>query len=110
MMDAQEGLLENTAEDLKEVENEINNYKVQPKHKTMTLDEIVAQCVLFIIGGHDATTTTMTFLAYQMALNPECQEKLLKEIDETWETHVNKCFLILVKYKDFIYIIYLSFI
>ncbi|XP_023219444.1 cytochrome P450 3A41-like [Centruroides sculpturatus] len=87
MMDAQEGILENTAEDLKEVESEISNNKLQPKHKTMSLDEIVAQSILFIIAGHDTTTNALSFFCYEMALNPECQEKLLKEIDETWETH-----------------------
>ncbi|XP_067143001.1 cytochrome P450 3A8-like [Centruroides vittatus] len=97
MMDAQEGVLENTAEDLKEVENEINNYKVQPKHKTMSLEDIVAQSILFIIGGHDPTTATLTFFCYEMALNPECQEKLLKEIDETWQTHDNVDFDIVSK-------------
>ncbi|XP_023219754.1 cytochrome P450 3A41-like [Centruroides sculpturatus] len=97
MMDAQEGVLENTAEDLKEVDNEINNYKVQPKHKTMTLDEIVAQSVLFIIAGHDQTTITLTYFCYEMALNPEFQEKLLKEIDETWEKHGDVDFDIVAK-------------
>ncbi|XP_067124930.1 cytochrome P450 3A9-like, partial [Centruroides vittatus] len=97
MMDAQEGVLENTAEDLKEVEDEINNYKVQPKHKTMTLNEIVSQSVLFIVGGHDPTTATLTFFCYEMALNPECQEKLLREIDETWEKHGDMDFDIVAK-------------
>ncbi|XP_023219749.1 cytochrome P450 3A8-like isoform X1 [Centruroides sculpturatus] len=97
MMDAQEGILENSTEDLKEASNEINNYQVQHKHKTMTIDEIVAQSILFFIAGHDTTTTVLTYFCYQMALNPKLQEKLLREIDETWQQYGDINFDILSK-------------
>ncbi|XP_049271891.1 cytochrome P450 3A19 [Rhipicephalus sanguineus] len=42
----------------------------------------MAQCVLFFLAGQETTLTTLTFAAYQLALNPAIQEKLRKEVDE----------------------------
>jgi len=44
-------------------------------------DELVAQTVVFIIGGFDTTSTILTFLMYELAKNPEIQKKLQEEID-----------------------------
>lgn len=85
MTDAQRGVLENSAEDIKEISNEINHIEIRPEHKTMTLDEIIAQSIMFLVTGHGTTSSALTFFCYQMALNPKWQEKLLKEIDDTWE-------------------------
>lgn len=42
---------------------------------------MVAQCMLFFLGGFDTTGTSMFFMAHLLAMNPQVQEKLLKEID-----------------------------
>jgi cytochrome P450 len=48
-------------------------------------DTIVANCVLFIVGGFDTTQSLMLFLAYVLALHPEVQDKLRSEIDTVLE-------------------------
>ncbi|XP_055589836.1 probable cytochrome P450 9f2 [Uranotaenia lowii] len=51
--------------------------------KTMTDSEFIAQCLVFFIGGFDTVSTGMTFLAYELALNQDIQQKLYEEIKET---------------------------
>ncbi|XP_037036008.1 cytochrome P450 9e2-like [Bradysia coprophila] len=46
-------------------------------------DELVAQCLLFFLAGFDTSSTLLSFLANELALNPDVQEKLCREIDET---------------------------
>jgi len=48
-------------------------------------EAIVANCVLFIIGGFDTTQLLVWLAAYALELNPEVQDKLRKEVDETFK-------------------------
>ncbi|XP_069676324.1 cytochrome P450 9e2-like isoform X2 [Periplaneta americana] len=49
----------------------------------LTDDDIAAQAFLFFLGGFDTTSTLLCFASHQLAVHPEIQEKLLKEIDST---------------------------
>ncbi|XP_069484830.1 thromboxane-A synthase [Ambystoma mexicanum] len=49
--------------------------------KTMSEDEILGQAVVFIVAGYETTRSLLSFTTYLLATNPECQEKLLREID-----------------------------
>lgn len=53
---------------------------VSSKHLSMT--EVVGQCVIFFIAGYDTIATTLAFATYQLALNPEVQDRLRAEVDE----------------------------
>lgn len=46
------------------------------------MDEIVAQCIMFFLGGFFQSSATLTFIAHQLAVSPDVQQKLIKEIDE----------------------------
>ncbi len=46
------------------------------------LQEMKGTCVIFLIAGYETTSTLLGFFAYEMALNPDIQAKLTKEIDE----------------------------
>jgi cytochrome P450 len=46
----------------------------------LTEDEAVAQAVLFLLAGYETTATTLSFVLYNLALYPECQEKLYNEV------------------------------
>lgn len=57
--------------------------------KTLTEDEIAGQAFLFLIAGYETTTSTLSFATYLLATHPECQEKVLQEIDEFSAKHVS---------------------
>jgi cytochrome P450 len=57
--------------------------------KTLTFNEILCTAILFFAAGYETTSTTLTFLAYNLALNQDCQDKLCKEIDQILEKHVS---------------------
>lgn len=46
-------------------------------------EDITAQAFLFFVAGFDTISLQMCFLSYELAINPEIQEKLKKEIEET---------------------------
>jgi cytochrome P450 family 3 subfamily A len=56
--------------------------------KGLTDAEILAQAVLFLSAGYETTQSALTFVGYNLALNPDIQQKLIKEIDAAHEKHV----------------------
>ncbi|XP_071583912.1 thromboxane-A synthase isoform X3 [Heliangelus exortis] len=56
--------------------------------KTLTEDEIAGQAFLFLIAGYETTTSTLAFATYLLATHPECQEKVLQEVDEFSTKHM----------------------
>ncbi|ESO05035.1 hypothetical protein HELRODRAFT_99365 [Helobdella robusta] len=49
----------------------------------LTREEILAQTLIFVLAGYDTTSRTLTFALYSLAINPEVQEKVYKEIEDT---------------------------
>lgn len=49
--------------------------------KGVTESQVLAQAVLFFLAGYETTASAITFLMYNLAINPECQEKVLEEVD-----------------------------
>ncbi|GBO19285.1 Cytochrome P450 3A29 [Araneus ventricosus] len=64
-----------------------NGLSTSGKYKSLSEDELLAQCILFFMVGYETTATVLTFLAYCLAVNPEWQEKLIKEVDEAFQNH-----------------------
>ncbi|XP_063709947.1 probable cytochrome P450 9f2 [Culicoides brevitarsis] len=58
--------------------------------KKWDLDEFVTQCVVFFFAGFETAATWFMFMAYELALNQEVQDKLLAEIDEANKLHGDK--------------------
>ncbi|XP_072168373.1 cytochrome P450 3A29-like [Diadema setosum] len=77
------------AEDVTDVHNRLDEHhntgyfldtkKDNPK---LTKEEIVGQGLFFFIAGYETTSTTLGFIAYSLATNPEVQDKLIQEVDE----------------------------
>ncbi|XP_006887285.1 PREDICTED: uncharacterized protein LOC102855481 [Elephantulus edwardii] len=55
--------------------------------KPLTMDEIVGQAFLFLIAGYEIVTNTLSFATYLLATHPDCQERLLGEVDRFYEKH-----------------------
>ena len=43
--------------------------------------EMAAQTLIFIFGGYDGTSTSISFIMYELATHPDVQKKLQDEID-----------------------------
>ncbi|XP_064011539.1 thromboxane-A synthase isoform X2 [Pogoniulus pusillus] len=54
----------------------------------LTEDEIAGQAFLFLIAGYETTTSTLSFATYLLATNPECQERVLQEVDDFSAKHM----------------------
>ncbi|XP_014476505.1 PREDICTED: cytochrome P450 9e2-like [Dinoponera quadriceps] len=51
----------------------------------LTLEDITAQTFVFYFAGFESTSTTISFLAHELAVHPDVQAKLRREIDQTLE-------------------------
>uniref|UniRef100_A0A182F9V7 Uncharacterized protein n=1 Tax=Anopheles albimanus TaxID=7167 RepID=A0A182F9V7_ANOAL len=47
-----------------------------------TDDDLVAQCTVFFFGGYDTVSTLSSFMAHELAVNPDVQRRLREEVDE----------------------------
>ncbi|KAM3959526.1 LOW QUALITY PROTEIN: uncharacterized protein ACR2FA_006459 [Aphomia sociella] len=70
----------------------IANMRSEDKKITLEIDDafLVAQCVLFFAGGFETSSTTLQYLLYELAKNPEEQNKVHEEVDEYLKRHNNK--------------------
>uniref|UniRef100_A0A914WFE6 Uncharacterized protein n=1 Tax=Plectus sambesii TaxID=2011161 RepID=A0A914WFE6_9BILA len=51
--------------------------------KTLSMHEIISNSILFFIAGYDTTSTAMCWMFHELAHNPDIQENLYQEIEET---------------------------
>ena len=60
----------------------------------LTHMQILANSILFFVAAYDTTTTTLMFILYNLALNPDCQDRVAEEVDSVMGENV--CFLFLL--------------
>ncbi|KAF2886389.1 hypothetical protein ILUMI_19784 [Ignelater luminosus] len=51
--------------------------------KQLSDDDVTAQALIFFFAGFDTVSTLMCFAVYELAVNPDVQQNLREEIDET---------------------------
>ena len=76
MIDATEGKLEE--EDNSEGKRMME--QTDKKKKDFNYDQVISTATLLLVAGYDTTGTTMSYILYELALNPDCQETLFEEI------------------------------
>ncbi|XP_047511326.1 cytochrome P450 6B2-like [Pieris napi] len=61
----------------------ISNLKGEKKKTTLEVnhDLLSSQCVLFFAAGFETSATTLSFILFEMAKNPEIQKRVLDEVD-----------------------------
>ncbi|KAJ8953896.1 hypothetical protein NQ318_019136 [Aromia moschata] len=73
--------------------------------RKITNEDIAAQAIVFFTAGSDTVASMMSFLSYELATNPDAQEKLRKEIVENSEKCKGKITyeaLLKMKYMDMV--------
>ncbi|XP_044766592.1 uncharacterized protein LOC123322677 [Coccinella septempunctata] len=86
LLDARRGLMST-----KETEEENDGFAVVKEHLEMkgincdlTDVDIAAQAFVFFLAGFEGVATLLCLTAYELAINPDIQRKLMDEIDENW--------------------------
>lgn len=60
------------------------------KKGLLTDDEILAQCFIIFNGGFDTSAATLGFVMYELARQPDIQEKVRQEIFDVTAKHQGK--------------------
>lgn len=71
----------------------------------LTDHEITSQATMLLFAGYETSTTTLTFLAYSLARNPQVMKRLQEEIDSTFPEKVELRFLRDESFSRFCFIV-----
>ena len=68
----------------------------------MSIEDITAQVFIFFFAGFDPSSTLMCFVAHELAMNPNIQEKLRNEVDNLTESDITYETVSRMKYMDMV--------
>uniref|UniRef100_A0A4W4DLZ4 unspecific monooxygenase n=1 Tax=Electrophorus electricus TaxID=8005 RepID=A0A4W4DLZ4_ELEEL len=67
--------------------------------KGLTDHEILSQSFIFILGGYETTSVTLTYLLYNVVTNPDCMTKLVEQIDKVFPLDAPMTYDTLMKFE-----------
>lgn len=79
--------------------------KQKVKKRPLTNFEIVSQAFVFFFAGQSSNSTSITFTFYELAVNPDIQERLRRDIKEIHKKNGNKATyesVLGIKYLDMV--------
>ncbi|XP_043945199.1 cytochrome P450 3A2-like [Protopterus annectens] len=79
--------------------NSLKHNKDDQPYRDLTDEEIVAQAAVLLEGGYGTSSTSLAFLAYNLATHPDIQRMLQMEIDEAFPDNAPVTYDILMKMK-----------
>lgn len=64
--------------------------KRNQQKRVITEDEIIGQAFIFLLAGYETSSNTLAFVCYLLAIHPECQKKVQRELDDFFSRHVSE--------------------
>ncbi|KAK4873038.1 hypothetical protein RN001_015067 [Aquatica leii] len=61
-------------------EDNIGSFEKFGTNDALTMEELTAQSIIFMVGGYETSSATSTYLLYEFAHNEELQEKARQEV------------------------------
>ena len=88
MIDATEGKLNVEEEDDGDDKDDGNANIIQEKKtKDVGYEQVISTATILLMAGYDTTATTMSYVLYELAINPGCQDTLFEEIENAKNDH-----------------------
>ncbi|XP_067627278.1 probable cytochrome P450 6a21 [Eurosta solidaginis] len=69
---------------------ELNKNAASDNSKGLSVEEMAAQVFVFFLAGFETSSTTLSFMLYELALNLNIQQRLRAEIMDALEKHNNE--------------------
>lgn len=63
--------------------------KRSQQKRMMTENEIIGQAFIFLLAGYETSSNTLAFVCYLLAIHPDCQKKVQRELDDFFSRHVS---------------------
>ncbi|KPJ14819.1 Cytochrome P450 6B4 [Papilio machaon] len=73
-----------------EIQGPKRSVEEQQRTLELTDDIIAAQAFVFYAGGYETSASTMSFMMYELARNPDMQERVIQEVDEVMRKYDGK--------------------
>ncbi|XP_060779652.1 thromboxane-A synthase [Neoarius graeffei] len=61
--------------------------KRSQQKRMMMEDEIIGQAYIFLLAGYETSSNTLAFVCYLLAIHPDCQKKIQRELDDFFSRH-----------------------